>query len=57
MSFWKTMTLIWTVMALIVGVDFVRGDGGTMRFFEFAFLLLQALVAWGCIKKIEPGTE
>ena len=44
------MSALWLVAAVVIGVEYVQ-ELETTKFFEFAFLLLQGLVAWGISKR------
>ena len=44
------MALIWVGMSVAAAVLYI-GDQTAMHFMEFAFLSLQALAAWGAMKK------
>ena len=50
MNFWKVMSALWLVAAVVIGVEYVQ-ERELTKFFEFAFLLLQGLVAWAVSKR------
>jgi hypothetical protein len=49
-GYWAFMALIWILMSIAAAVLYI-GDQTTMHLMEFAFLSLQALAAWGAMKK------